>query len=96
MATKLEELRNQPGMSNAGTYTNVAKGDFCGPHGTYPVNTIERGRSALKLAHNSDNPQKIKDCVYRKYPSLRQAQLGGAFGKPAYNNRGMRIPGMYE
>ena len=93
MATKLEELRSKPGMSNAGKYTNVKS--FCGPNGTYPVDTIERGRSALKLAHNSDNPEKIKACVYRKYPSLKQAQEGGAFGKPAYNSRGMRIPGMY-
>ena len=76
MAKKtITEIREEPGMSNAGKYPNVAKDDFCGPKGTYPVNTIERGRSALKLAHNAGSKRKvkkIKDCVYRKYPELKK------------------------
>ena len=80
MAKKtITEIREEPGMSNAGKYPNVSKDDFCGPKGTYPVNTIERGRSALKLAHNAGSKRKankIKDCVYRKYPELKKESNG--------------------
>ena len=73
MAKKtISEIREEPGMSNAGKYKNVAKGDFCGPKGTYPVNTLKRAKSALKLAHNAENPESIKACVYRKYPQLKE------------------------
>ena len=76
MASKLEKTRQRPGGSNAGEYKNVSKGDFCGPSGgapkgTYPVNTLKRGKSAIKLAHNAPNPEGIKSCVYRKYPQLK-------------------------
>tara|TARA_R110002020_G_scaffold433834_3_gene643927 strand:- start:9818 stop:14176 length:4359 start_codon:yes stop_codon:yes gene_type:complete len=70
----LAQIRKRPGMSNAGKYTGVK--DFAGPHGTYPINTIERARSALRLAHNSSCPECIKRKVYAKYPSLKQAQSG--------------------
>lgn len=75
MAKKtMTELREEPGMSNAGKYKDVAKDDFCGPKGTYPVNTLKRAKSALKLAHNAGKrkAKKIKDCVYRKYPELKK------------------------
>lgn len=82
MAKKtMTEVRDEPGMSNAGTYKDVAKSDFCGPKGTYPVNTLKRAKSALKLAFNAGRGegskgrravQKIKDCVYRKYPELKK------------------------
>ena len=71
MAKTITEIREEPGMSNAGKYPNVAKDDFCGPKGTFPVNTLKRAKSALKLAHNSNNPEKIKSCVYSKYPELK-------------------------
>ena len=72
MAKKtISEIREEPGMSNAGKYKDVAKGDFCGPKGTYPVNTLKRAKSALKLAHNAENPDAIKACVYKKYPELK-------------------------
>ena len=69
--TTITEIREEPGKSNAGKYPNVAKGDFCGGDGTYPVNTLKRAKSALKLAHNASNPEKIKNCVYEKYPQLK-------------------------
>tara|TARA_R110001592_G_scaffold38130_1_gene126174 strand:- start:209 stop:439 length:231 start_codon:yes stop_codon:yes gene_type:complete len=74
MAKKtMTEVREEPGMSNAGKYPNVKKGDFCGPKGTYPVNTLKRAKSALKLAHNAGRKaNKIKACVYRKYPELKK------------------------
>jgi hypothetical protein len=73
MAKKtISEIREEPGMSNAGKYKNVKKGDFCGPNGTFPVNSLKRAKSALKLAHNAKNPEKIKACVYRKYPKLKK------------------------
>lgn len=65
----LSAIRKQPGMSNAGKYSNVKK--FAGPNGTFPINTIERGKSALKLAHNAPNPSAIKAKVYAAYPSLK-------------------------
>ena len=67
----ISEIREEPGMSNAGKYPNVAKSAFCCPKGTYPVNTVERAKSALKLAHNATNPGTVKACVYRKYPELK-------------------------
>ncbi|MDP6878105.1 MAG: hypothetical protein QGI18_05855 [Candidatus Marinimicrobia bacterium] len=71
----LSEIREEPGSSNAGKYKGVKS--FCGPaggaaQGTYPVNTLERGKSALKLAHNAPNPEGIKECVYNKYPQLKR------------------------
>ena len=71
----LTEIREEPGSSNAGKYKGVHS--FCGPdggaaQGTYPVNTLERGKSALKLAHNAPNPEGIKKCVYNKYPQLKK------------------------
>ena len=71
----ITEIREEPGSSNAGKYKGVKS--FCGPaggaaQGTYPVNTLERGKSALKLAHNAPNPEGIKECVYNKYPQLKR------------------------
>ena len=72
----LSEKREKPGSSNAGKYKNVKKSDFCGPaggaeEGTYPVNSLKRAKSALKLAHNAPNLEGIKQCVYRKFPQLK-------------------------
>ena len=67
----LSEIREEPGMSNAGKYKDVAADDFAGPHGTYPINTEARGKSAIKLAHNDANPEAIKAKVYKKYPELK-------------------------
>jgi len=41
------------------------------PAGSYPINTLKRAKSALKLAHNAPSPPGIKRAVYAKYPSLR-------------------------
>ncbi len=60
---------SKPGMSNAGNYPDVH--EFAGPHGTYPINTEERGESAIKLAHNAADPSEIKAKVYKKYPNLK-------------------------
>jgi hypothetical protein len=67
---------DKPGGSNAGKYSE-ADGPFCGPSGgapkgTYPVNTEERAKSALKLAHNAPKPTGIKSCVYKHFPSLKK------------------------
>ena len=64
------------GGSNAGKYDS-SEGPFCGPaggapKGTYPVGTLKRGKSAIKLAHNAPNPMGIKKCVYRKWPKLKK------------------------
>lgn len=67
----ITEIREEPGKSNAGKYTNVSPDDFAGPDETYPINTLARAKSALKLAHNASNPQSIKNAVYKKYPELK-------------------------
>ena len=73
MAKKtISEVREEPGMSNSGKYKDVSKGDFCGPKGTFPVNSLKRAKSALKLAHNAENPEAIKACVYKKFPDLKK------------------------
>jgi len=73
MAKKtISEIREEPGMSNAGKYKSVSKDDFCGPKGTYPVNSLDRAKSALKLAHNAKDPESIKSCVYTKFPELKK------------------------
>jgi hypothetical protein len=73
MAEKtITEIREEPGKSNAGKYKDVPKGDFCGADGTYPVDSLKRAKSALKLAHNAESPEKIKECVYAKFPELKE------------------------
>ena len=72
--SKLSKERKKPGGSNVGEYPNVKV--FCGPaggapKGSYPVNTLARGKSAIKLAHNAPNPQGIINCVYGHYPKLK-------------------------
>ncbi len=67
----ITEIREEPGKSNAGKYPNVSKNDFAGPDETYPINTLERAKSALKLAHNASDPSGIKAAVYEKYPELK-------------------------
>ena len=65
----ITEIREEPGKSNAGKYPGVK--DFAGPDGTYPIDTLERAKSALKLAHNSPNPEAIRRKVFAKYPELK-------------------------
>jgi hypothetical protein len=70
------KARKKPGGSNVGEYRKVKSSSFCGPaggapKGSFPVNTLARARSALKLAHNAPNPSGIRSCVLRKYPQLK-------------------------
>ena len=73
----VSKAHKKPGGSNVGKYKNVPKSDFAGPSGgapsgSYPINTISRAKSALKLAHNAPKPSGIKKKVYSKYPSLKK------------------------
>ena len=72
--TKLEKLRKKPGMSNAGKYPDVPKDEFAGPSGTYPINTLKRAKSAIKLAHFSPNQESIIKKVYKAYPQLDKSK----------------------
>jgi|TARA_R110002012_G_scaffold157126_1_gene318184 hypothetical protein len=69
-AKKLAKIRKEPGKSNAGKYPNVKK--FAGPDGTYPINTLKRAKSALKLAYHAKDPAAIKRNVLKAYPSLKE------------------------
>ena len=71
---KQAAARKKPGGSNVGKYKGVKA--FAGPSGgapagSFPINTLKRAKSALKLAHNAPRPAGIRAAVYRKYPGLR-------------------------
>jgi hypothetical protein len=71
---KQAAARKKPGGSNVGKYKGVKA--FAGPSGgapagSFPINTLKRAKSALKLAHNAPRPAGIKRAVYKKYPSLK-------------------------
>ncbi len=68
----ISEIREKPGMSNAGKYKGVKPDDFAGPNGTYPINTLKRAKSAIKLAHFASNPGSIIKNVLKKYPQLKE------------------------
>lgn len=77
-ANKEHELQRKAGGSNVGNYPNVDPDNFagnaCGLPGAYPIDTIERARSALAYAHNAKNPECIREQVYKKYPELRDKE----------------------
>lgn len=68
---KLAQIRKEPGKSNAYKYKNVKASDFAGPDKTYPINTLKRAKSAIKLAHNSPQESSIKTKAYNKFPQLK-------------------------
>ena len=70
----ITEIREKPGMSNAGKYKNVKAKDFCGPNGTYPVNTLKRARAALSYSKFASDPGDIVSCVHKKYPELAKKE----------------------
>ena len=74
-AKKQHELKNKAGGSNIGKYSDFSSKNFagnaCGLPGAYPIDTIERARSALAYAHYAKDPSCIKEQVYKKYPSLK-------------------------
>lgn len=93
----ITEIREKPGMSNAGKYKNVKAKDFCGPNGTYPVNTLKRARAALSYSKFASDPGDIVSCVHKKYPELAKKDSddkkkkaptaygsGPLFNKPPY------------
>ena len=74
-AKKVAQARKKAGGSNVGKYSKVPQSKMAGkaggaPAGSYPINTLKRAKSALKLAHNAPNPSGIKAAVRKKYPSL--------------------------
>jgi len=71
---KQAAARKRKGGSNVGKYKGVKA--FAGPSGgapagSFPINTLTRAKSALKLAHNAPRPGGIRAAVYRKYPQLK-------------------------
>ena len=75
LSKRIKEARKKPGGSNVGKYPRVKS--FAGPAGgappgSFPIRNIEKGKAALKLAHNAPRPGPLKEKVYRKFPSLRK------------------------
>jgi hypothetical protein len=75
LSASVRAARAKPGGSNVGKYPNVKS--FAGPSGgspkgSYPINTRERAKSALQLAHNAPNPAGIRRAVVAKYPGLKK------------------------
>lgn len=74
-AAQEHALQKKPGGSNVGEYKDVRPEDFagnaCGVPGSFPIDNIDRARSALALAHNAKDPDCIKRQVYKKYPELK-------------------------
>lgn len=66
------KLRKKKGMSNAGKYKGVSGDKFCGPNGTFPVNTAKRSRNALARAHFAQNPDAVRACVKRKGVGVKE------------------------
>lgn len=76
---KEREMQKKPGGSNVGKYKSVKSKSFCGPSGgapagSYPVNSLKRAKSAIKLAHNAPNPEGIKRCARKKFPQLKKGK----------------------
>ena len=76
---KQAAARKKPGGSNVGKYKGVKA--FAGPSGgapagSFPINTLARAKSAIKLAHNAPRPAGIRAAVYRKYPGLKPKSSG--------------------
>lgn len=74
-----KKLEKRAGGSNTGEYKNVKSSEFAGKAGgtspySYPINSLKRAKSALKLAHNAPDPEGIKRKVYSKYPELRPSK----------------------
>ncbi len=71
-------------MSSAGKYPGLAKSQFAGPKGTYPINTIARARNALARAHFTGSTAKeasIRRKVFAKYPTLKNPAKYTARGR---------------
>jgi len=74
---KEKQMRKKPGGSNVGEYKKVKKGQFAGPaggapKGSFPINSLARAKSAIKLAHHAPDPSALKKYVYKKYPQLKK------------------------
>ena len=77
---KQAAARKKKGGSNVGKYKKGIA--FAGPSGgapagSFPINTLKRAKSAIKLAHNAPRPAGIKRAVYKKYPSLHPSKKKG-------------------
>lgn len=80
---KAEKLSKKPGMSSVGKWKGVAKKDFAGPSGTFPIFDLAHARNALARSHFSSNPNKIRKKVFAKYPQLKK----GSTFKPTSNKK---------
>lgn len=73
---KEKKMEKRPGGSNVGSYATVPKNKFAGPAGgapagSYPIDTLSRAKSAIRLSGNAPNPQGIKNRVYELWPQLK-------------------------
>lgn len=69
----IKEVQGKPGGSNVGAYKGVKK--FAGPaggapKGSFPINTLKRGKAALSFARDAPKPKGIQKAVFRAFPAL--------------------------
>lgn len=73
LTSAVRKARKKPGGSGVGKYKGVKK--FAGPaggapKGSFPINTLKRGKAALAYSKNAPNPKGIKGAVYKAFPAL--------------------------
>ena len=83
---KYKKMKDKAGGSSVGKYSNVSKSEFAGPaggapEGSYPINTKDRAKSAIRLAHNAPNPAGIRQKVFKKYPDLYEQKYKDDYTK---------------
>jgi hypothetical protein len=72
--------QEKPGGSNVGKdrkTSTAGEGPFCGPSGgapkgSFPVTNKKQAKAAKAYAHNAPNPEGIKKCADRHFPSKKK------------------------
>lgn len=77
-ASKLDKTK---GMSSVGKWKDVAKKDFAGPNGTFPIMNKAHARNALARSHFAKNPAEVRRKVFAKYPDLKKGSEFSPSGK---------------
>ena len=81
---RVSEVEKKPGGSNVRGRV-AADGPFAGTQpNSFPIRTLEDGKSALKLAFNDPNPGRVRARVFARFPELKpkSEKKGNDFSRP--------------